>query len=83
MRRETRLVQLLWPPTLAPKRRRKDGARRTFLVMAMVFGLAAATLRGQDVTLHVNVKLVRQGRQTPAERLAALRQEDEASARAK
>ena len=57
MSRETSQVELLWFPTLAPKRRRKDGAR-AFVCGAMILLGACLLLSAQDVTLHVNVKLV-------------------------
>jgi Ca-activated chloride channel family protein len=70
MRLETPRVKLLRSPTHAPKRRRMDGApmqsripglrietwgTQLFLLFAL---LVASSLSAQDVTLHVNVKLV-------------------------
>ena len=57
------VFQALWLPTLAPKRRRKDGARGYVLELAGIFGLALAAflalpLGAQETTLHMDVRLV-------------------------
>jgi len=66
MRGETLGARRLGLPTLAPGKKRKDGARWIFclfsvaleLVLAMIAGVCALPLSAQDVTLHVDVKLV-------------------------
>jgi Ca-activated chloride channel homolog len=58
VRCETPPIRLLRSPTLALKRRRKDGAPGSLLILAIILGLAAATLHAQETTLRVDVKLV-------------------------
>ena len=57
------VFQALRLPTLAPKRRRKDGARGYVLELATIFGLSlgaflALPMCAQETTLHVDVRLV-------------------------